>query len=213
MKAKNNTQESVTITPPNFERLEYRIVGNAPYVSNNFGAEAREMMRAKQAAGSTAKKGTKREAKDFEKGFRESLHMSTDGWYGIPASSFRAAMISACRLVGFKMTIAKLSVFIEADGFDAVDDQPLVRFTKGEPVRVDSYVKNETGVADIRPRGHFAVGWEAVLRVRYDADQFTSTDITNLLLRVGLQVGLGAGRPDSKKSTGMGWGTFDLVSA
>jgi hypothetical protein len=77
---------------------------------------------------------------------------------------------------------------------------------------VDSYVRNETGVADIRPRAHFDPGWEAEVRIQYDADQFTLTDVTNLLLRVGKQVGVGAGRPDSTKSTGMGWGTFEIVN-
>jgi hypothetical protein len=28
--------------------------------------------------------------------------------------------------------------------------------------------------------------------------------------RVGAQVGIGEGRPDSKNSTGMGWGTFEI---
>jgi hypothetical protein len=39
---------------------------------------------------------------------------------------------------------------------------------------------------------------------------FSLDDISNLLMRVGLQVGLGEGRPDSKKSAGMGWGTFEI---
>jgi hypothetical protein len=46
--------------------------------------------------------------------------------------------------------------------------------------------------------------------VRFDADQFTLRDIANLLLRAGMQVGVGEGRPDSKKSCGMGWGTFEI---
>ena len=35
-------------------------------------------------------------------------------------------------------------------------------------------------------------------------------DVTNLLMRVGQQVGIGEGRPDSKNSAGMGWGTFNV---
>ena len=59
------------IPAPKFHVAEYVLTGTAPYVSNKFSAEAREMMRAKQAAGSQAKKGAKREAKDFDKCFRE----------------------------------------------------------------------------------------------------------------------------------------------
>jgi hypothetical protein len=32
-------------------------------------------------------------------------------------------------------------------------------------------------------------------------------------MRVGIQVGICEGRPDSKNSAGMGWGTFKLVNS
>jgi len=71
-------------------------------------------------------------------------------------------------------------------------------------------VRNATGVADIRVRPMWRE-WGAHVRVKYDADQFTLTDVTNLMARVGMQVGIGEGRPDSKSSAGLGWGTFELV--
>jgi len=46
--------------------------------------------------------------------------------------------------------------------------------------------------------------------VNFDADQFTVQDVTNLMQRVGMQVGIGEGRPDSRDSAGLGWGTFCL---
>ncbi|MBU0571995.1 MAG: hypothetical protein KKC50_08155 [Candidatus Omnitrophica bacterium] len=199
------------ISKPKFARLAFTIRGDAPYVSNKFSSEAREIMREKQAAGATAAKGKKREPKDFAACAAASMHLSTDGWPGLPASAIRQAMISACRLVGFKMVLAKLSVFVEQDGFDADDDTPLIKFTRGEPKQCEHATRNETGVADIRARMRWAPGWESVVRVRYDADQFTASDVEALMERVGVQVGLGAGRPDSKKSAGMNWGTFQVV--
>lgn len=198
------------IPPPRFRVATFLLRGTAPYVSNKFSAEAREMMRAKQAEGSTAKKGAKRPPKDFDKCFRESMHSTADGKFGVPASCFRQAMVSACRIVGFKMTLAKLALFVQADGEDADDASPLVLFTKGAPEHFESATRNDTGVADIRVRGKWATGWEMRLRVQYDADMFTDADIANLLARVGVQVGIGAGRPDSKTSCGQGWGTFDV---
>jgi len=200
------------ITPPQFGIATFVIEGDADYVSNCFPEEARQRMADKQRAGTQAAKGKKREPKDFDACYNGSMHKFPDGSPGIPATCFRKAMVSACRLVGFKMTIAKLALFIEADGLDKNDGTPLIRFLSGEPRRVDSYVVNETGVADIRPRAHFAPGWLAQVRVKYDSERFTETDIHNLMLRVGVQVGIGAGRPDSKQSTGMGWGTFKIVS-
>lgn len=207
------SEDKTTIKAPDLRVAQFTIRGTAPYVSNKFSEEARNMMRAKQALGAQAKKGSTKEPKDFDKRYEESMHHFEDGSYGLPASAFRQAMVSACRLIGFKMTLAKLAVFIEPDGFDADpgDQTPLIRFTKGTPEKFESYVRLATGVADISVRGKWAPGWEAVVRVRYDATLFTERDIANLMLRVGCQVGIGAGRPDSKESAGMGWGTFELV--
>lgn len=203
--------ERLQIQPPRFRVATYTLVGDAPYVSNKFSAEAREMMRAKQAEGSTSKKGAKRPPKDFDKCYLESMHATADGKYGVPASCFRQAMVSACRIVGFKMTMAKLALFVLSDGIDADDASPLVLFTKGAPSKFEASTRNETGVADIRVRGKWDIGWELTLRVKYDADMFAHKDVTNLLARVGVQVGIGAGRPDSKTSCGQGWGTFNVV--
>lgn len=203
-------QTAVTIQPPRFQTAEFRIIGTAPYVQNKFSAKAREQMRTKQQAGSTSNKGTKKDPKDFEKAYEAAIHYSDEGWIGIPAPAFRNACISACRMAGFKMTHAKLSIFVEADGFDADDGTPLVRITKGEPEYTELAVRNESGVADLRPRPMFRQ-WEAVVRLRFDLDQFTIEDVSNLLNRAGMQVGIGEGRPDSRKSCGMGWGLFRIA--
>lgn len=205
-------EREVTIQAPNFETIAFKIRGTTPYVQNKFSAKAREQMKATQEAGSTGRKGRKKEAKNFQEMYEQSIHRSYDGWYGIPAPAFRNAMISACRTVGFRMTLAKLSVFVEPDGFDTDDQTPLIRMVKGEPEYLESLVRLANGVADIHPRAMWRPGWEAELHIRYDADQFTAIDVTNLLVRVRLQVGVGEGRPDSKNSPGMGWGLFGVIN-
>jgi hypothetical protein len=203
-------EQEVTIKAPKFETAEFLMTGNAPMVQNAFPQKAKETMKKKQEAGPQAKKNKIRESKNFQECYEQSQHISREGWNGIPASGFRAAMISACRIVGFKMTLAKLGVFVEADGFDRIDGTPLVKISKGKPHYVEHSVRLETGVTDIRARAMWDEGWQSILRIRYDADMFSLDDISNLLMRVGLQVGIGEGRPDSKKSAGMGWGTFDI---
>jgi hypothetical protein len=203
----------VAISPPNLQTAKFKIIGTAPYVQNKFSQRALEGIASKHAAGSTAQKKSKREAKDFDLCVKEATHFSDEGWEGMPASAFRAGLISTCRLLGFPMTLAKLSIFVLADGYerDRFGITPLIKITKGKPKRTDFAVRNETGVADIRPRPMWDEGWEAVVQVQFDADQFTVEDVSNLLMRMGAQVGIGAGRPDSKDSTGMGWGTFRLA--
>jgi ribosomal protein S17 len=67
----------------------------------------------------------------------------------------------------------------------------------------------ETGQPYVTVRAAYH-DWSAKVKIRWDADQFTVEDVSNLLARVGQQVGIGEGRPDSKNSAGMGWGTFDV---
>ena len=202
-------QTAVQIKPANIQQAVFKIKGTAPYVQARFSAKAMQAMKEKMLAGSTAKGKKVREARNFDDDFEQAKHVSEQGWVGIPASSFRQAIISACRLVGFRMTLAKLSVFVAADGFDRVDGIPLIKLQAPEPERTEMAVRNATGVADIRVRPMWRE-WAADVTVSYDADQFTLQDVTNLMQRVGMQVGIGEGRPDSRDSAGLGWGTFTL---
>jgi len=198
----------IAISAPNFQTAKIRFVGNAPYVMNKFSSLNRKKMMDKQEAGHTAKKGAKREPKNFDAIYRSSMHVSVEGWYGIPASSIRSALIDACRMVGFQMTRAKMSVFVVHDGIDADDGTPLIKLI-GKPERRDIPVKLADGSTDILARPFFAK-WSAVPLLRWDADQFSATDVINLAARAGTQVGIGAGRPYSKNSHGCGWGTWDV---
>jgi hypothetical protein len=199
----------VQITAPRMATAEFLITGTAPYVQQAWSKKAIQQIKDTQMAGSQAKSKKTREPKDFQKCYEEAIHRSTEGWAGFPASAIRAAMISACRLVQFKMTLAKMSIFTEPDGFDAVDGQPLVKITKGEPAYCEHMVRI-MNTCDLRSRAMWQPGWQAKVRIRFDQDQFSLTDVTNLMHRVGQQVGLGEGRADSRSSTGMGWGFFSL---
>ncbi|WP_164145874.1 hypothetical protein [Stenotrophomonas maltophilia] len=203
--------KSVQIPAPNIQVATFRIIGTAPFVQAKFSAKAKNAIRETQEAGSQAKSKKVRQPKDFDALCDEAVHYSKEGWPGIPAGAFRAGMISACRLVGFKMTLAKLAVFVEADGYDADDGTALVKLIAGPYRRVDLHVRNATGVVDLRTRPMWDQ-WASDVRIRYDADQFSLTDVSNLIARVGAQVGVGEGRPDSKASAGMGWGTFRLAN-
>jgi hypothetical protein len=202
----------IGITPPLIKRLDMRIIGTSPLVINRFSEKAQIEMMAKHAAGSQARKGKAREAKDFNDVFNGARHISSEGWDGVHAGAIRNAMISACRLVSFKMTLAKMSLFVDADGYDRVDGIPLCRIIGGEPERTDMPVRNQTGVIDIRTRPMWRE-WAVDLRIKFDADQFSATDVANLVARVGAQVGIGEGRPDSKQSAGVGWGHFEVATS
>ena len=205
----DGSPEMVRVTRPNLKMAVVTIVGVSPYVQHAFSEKQRKVMEETQRAGQQAKGKKVREPKDFDAVYKAAKHFSKEGWIGIPAAAFRNAMISACRLIGFKMTHAKLSVWTEADGIDRTDGAPLVKII-GEPRIHQSFVRNATGVADIRWRPMWET-WSADVRLSWDGDQFSATDIGHLMLRAGLQVGIGEGRPDSPNSNGMGWGRFDVI--
>jgi hypothetical protein len=200
-------EQQIVISAPEFNVVELIAVGTAPLVIERFSKKA-ELM-AKMAEGQQAKSKKVRTARDYDRDAEEARYRHKDGWEGMNAAAFRAGMISACRLVGFKMTLAKLSVFIEADGFDDKDGLPIVRIF-GDSQTFTAHTRNATGVVDVRARPQYRE-WACKLRIKFDATQFSATDVINLMSRVGLQVGIGAGRPDSKASAGCGWGTFAIV--
>jgi|TARA_R110001583_G_scaffold177725_1_gene333363 hypothetical protein len=214
-KERTKQAEPLTITAPNFQTLEVAITGNAPYVQHAFSQKMKEAIGKGMETGTPSTNKRKKAPKNFEQEFELAKHQSDEGWYGIPCAAFRNALVSACRVAGFPMTRAKLSIFVLADGYDKQDAGiALSKITKvnnadGEPEMLKSITRIKDTI-NVVARPLFKRGWEANVRIRWDADQFTATDILNLMLRVGSQVGVGEGRPDSKQSTGMGWGTFDL---
>lgn len=203
--------QNVTIKAPNLQVVRCKITGDAPYMQHAFSQKARLQMEQTQREGTTARSKKKREARDFERDYKEAAHYAQEGWIGIPAASIRAALISACRLVGFHMTKAKLSVFCVAEGLDALDGAGLIRIF-GDPEMTIMPVRLESGVASLAARPMWRQ-WHAFVQLRFDADQFTPTDVVNLLMRAGAQIGIGEGRPDSKNSAGMGYGTFTVEMA
>lgn len=199
----------LAIPAPDIRGVCLELIGEAPLMINKFSAKAQQQMRETQEAGSTAKAKKTREAKDFEDCFNGARHISTEGWDGIHAAAFRNAAIDACRSAGFQMTRAKLAIFTEPDGFDRDDNTPLVRITEGVPTMDIANVRNQSGVADLRARPLY-FPWKAKLTMRYDAGILTLQDVVNLMSRVGMQVGIGEGRPYSKQSAGLGYGLFRI---
>ena len=211
-KTTNVTQDitQLVIKPPNFRTAEFQITGDAPLVIHRMSQKYVREQEQKIRTGKPSASKRNREAQDPNEIFNSARYISVKGWDGIHAGAFRNAMISACRLVNFKMTLAKLSIFIIADGCDELEPQiPLVRII-GKAIMQKDVVRMADGTPNLafRPAYH---DWKAVLKVRWDADQFTIVDVANLLARVGMQVGVGEDRPDSKNGPGMGWGTFTIT--
>ena len=205
--AKNKTaaapqERHVTIKPANFQTAIFHIKGTSPLVINRMSQKAKEGL-------VKPPPGTNRppDNRTPEQKYNDARYISKDGWDGFNASAIRCAFISVCRVVNYKMCRAKLSFFTIEDGRDALEPQvPLIRIY-GESIMQHDIGRTSTGdaVPLYRPAYH---DWSAKLRVRWDADQFSLTDVTNMLSQIGERVGIGEGRYDSKRSAGQGWGCF-----
>ena len=203
--------KSITIQPVKFQVATFKLIGapDVPLVIHRFSSKLKNEMRQKMETGKAASSKKNRAAKDMNAAFEEARYRSREGWDGFHAAGLRKGLISACRLVGFKMVLAKLSIFVQKDGVDATEPQiPLVRIY-GEAVKQEDMARVETGQPYVTVRAAY-INWYASPLIRWDADQFTLEDVTNLVSRVGQQVGIGEGRPDSKNSAGMDWGLFNI---
>jgi hypothetical protein len=204
--------KEVQVNAPNMVRAQFTIRGTTPLVIQRFSTKSQEAIMGRQREGTTSKtKKGSRAPKDFDQLWKDALYVSNEGWNGFNATAIRCGIISVCRLVDYKMTLAKMSIWCIADGYDMFDNTPLVRITKGEPEQHLGPGRLATGVFDIKSRPLWKPGWEAVVTLGWDQDQFTHNDVTNLLWRMGLQNGLGEGRMNSRQSNGCGWGSFEVL--
>lgn len=193
--------------------IKFTLRGTSHISVHRFSEKARKQIQATQEAGSTSRSKKKREPKDFHAEFVAAQYRTKDGWRGIHAAALRHGMIGACRLVNFKMVMAKLALFVEPDGYDELDGTPLVRIWGPDPEMWIAPVNNDGGGKDLRSRPRWSPGeWELRPCVRYDASIFTESDVANLIQRVGAQLGVCEGRPCSPDSPGLDYGLFDLVS-
>ncbi len=199
----------IEIAPLNWKTISVPIEGVTELIVHNWDEKARKMIRDKV----TGKKSIRgiREARIPENDYEASKYKSTDGWEGVPAGNFKAAMVEVVgKDAGFPRTKAKMSIYIKGDGVDA-DGRQLVRII-GEPHMREDMVRVGMGAADIRWRAAYSK-WSAVLKVEYDADILDDATVINWLNRAGMLSGICEGRPSSEKSSSQNYGMFKIVTS
>lgn len=164
-------------TNPNMTTCSFRIKGTAPYAQHRLQPLCASRPRSP---------ADPYEAKD-------------GGWYGIPSSAIRAALVQACSLSRPK-TVAKLNLHVISNGYDKIDGVQLVRFTKGKPQSMQH---------GPRTFNAWNPGWEADLQIRFNEDVFSAQEVKGFLKQAGQVIGIGAWRPGGPVGT-KGWGTFEV---
>jgi hypothetical protein len=178
----------ITLPPMNLQVITITVVGDSALITHAWSKKAKSMMLAKQMKQATAKK----EAKNPEKDYEESLYRHPAGGFGFPSVGFKAAMVSACRFAdGVKMTELRGALHIVGD---------MVKI-EGDPAPREDMVRVGMGTADIRYRAEFKK-WRAKLTIQHNASVISAEQIANLLNVAGFGVGVGEWRPERNGSFG-----------
>ena len=181
------------------------IEGTTPVIPHRWSEKAIRMMAEKQAQTGVKQK---RDAKDPEQEAEDSCYwVETPAGRkaALPATSFKAAMVGACRFFdGLTMTTAKLLFYVEGDG-----PEQLVPIDGDGIMRTDT-PRNATGVADLRYRYSFHP-WSAQLRIRFLPSVITQDSVLTLLDGAGYG-GVGDWRPSAPKSATGTFGQFRVVT-
>jgi len=90
---KKPAKTELVIKAPNIKKAAFTIIGTAPYVQLRFSEKAMNAIAAKMMGGSTSGKKKQHAPRDFDEDFRQAQHVSEEGWVGMPASAFRAAIV------------------------------------------------------------------------------------------------------------------------
>lgn len=194
----------IIIPTPEIATITVGIRGVSPLIMHAWSAKAKQMMLDKQMGIPVPKK----QAKSPEDDYNGARYISAQGWDGVPATAFKAAMVGACRLVdNLNMTLAKRLFFVEAD--DAASN--LVRIY-GEPEMRQDMVRLETGVADIRFRPEYNP-WRAAVTIRFLNGIIKPSAVVNLMALAGMAEGVGEWRPSAPKSATGTYGMWEIEGA
>ena len=180
-------------------RLEVPIVGIAPLIMHAWSEKARNQMMQTE----TVRK--KREPRDPDGDFEAGRYRFPDGRDGVPAVSFKAAMVAAARFFdGATMTALKQYLFVLGEG-----PQQLVPLTFDSVSRREDMVRVGNGVADIRWRPQYD-NWSAVLYVDFVSSAITPSSVLALVDAAGIG-GVGEWRPSAPKGATGSYGRFRVA--
>jgi hypothetical protein len=181
--------------------LVARITGATPVIPHKWSEKSIRQMADKQQAEAGAAR-PRRLPKNPEEEALDSCYWLDDQG-AIPAVSFKAAMVGACRFFdGLTMTLAKLLFYVEGEG----PEQLVPVGDKSNGTMREDTPRNSSGTPDLRYRYQFWP-WQAELRVHYLPSMIDVDSVIALLDAAG-KGGVGDWRPSSPKSSTGSYGQF-----
>lgn len=190
------------------ESREIWVLGTAPLIMHKWSEKALRQMPGNPDA-SADERMKKKGLRHPEEEALASVYTLPDGSIGFPATGFKAAIVSACRLFDKpSMTEAKQLVYVE--GEVSGSDQLVRIFYDGEPQLRTDAPRLANGGTDLRYRYQFFPWW-ARLIVHFIPTSISVASIAALVDAAGIG-GVGEWRPSSPKSFTGTFGTFRIMT-
>jgi hypothetical protein len=200
----------IEIPEPNIQTIGLTLVGTSSLIQHKFSEKAKIQILNKQM-----KKATKaKEARNPKAEFERSLYVIKDGGFkyevqegvgvvkfageiGVPALWIKQAIVAAARNVNdLPMTLLRGAVFVSGRPEDGLIPVRYEQLQMREDI-----VRIGKGSTDLRYRGEL-IGWEADVKVKFNADVLSAEQVVNLLKISGFSVGLGEWRPQKSGEHG-----------
>lgn len=200
-------EKSINVTL-NVKQIKVRIVGVSPLIVSRFDEKSKQQIEESGKAEKGLKQGGKKKAiADPETQYQNSLYRLSDGSFGMPAVSFKCAMVTAAyRTYGRPMTVTRSAFHVIADdpatGLVKIEGTPQMR---EDMVRVGGIQK----VASPRYRACFPV-WATTLTIQFLADVISEEELVGICNASGFTCGVGEWRPE--KSNSGSFGLYQVVN-
>ena len=200
--------QEVEIKRPQIMEAVLKIVGSQPLVVHKFSEKSKKQILDKQQKKATNKKGQVRDPEEewlaalyaTGGGEVESASDLKEGSTGFTARALKSALVNAARFTDFPMTQVRPTVFV----FNAEDEgEEIIPICGVTPHSREDTVRLESGVSNLRYRPQYDIGWYAEVKIKWNANIFSSEQIVNLLLLAGLHAGLCEMRPERGGQFGM----------
>lgn len=178
---------AIALPALNIQTIHLALIGDSPLIVHAWSEKAKKAMLDKQMKRAAKAK----EAKDPEADIEACYYRFADGRFGFPTVGLKAAMVSACRFVDAKMTVARGAFHIDGELLEII----------GTPRPREDMVRVGMGTADIRYRPEFP-DWRMPVAIKFNAAVISAEQVANLLNVAGFGVGIGEWRPERNGSFG-----------
>jgi hypothetical protein len=201
---------AIRLVPMLIRTIYVPIMGDTTLITHAWSEKAKKMMLDKQMGKAPAA----REKKDPDKEFRGAMYLYPKTHPNFPeqpaltAAAFKGACVNGVRQIpGMTMTAVKGLFFTM--GLEHTDYVPIFN---AKPRNRCDMVRLESGVADIRFRPEYDVGWCTLVPVRFDESTLSLEQLLHIFNKGGFHGGVCEWRPSAPKSATGSHGQFHVAS-